>query len=168
MDSEVIGRAVFVIEADFGDARQQVQDFQRDFQASASSAEKNAVNLDSGLANFTLGVNNLKQAFSLLSGGMSVIGDLTDSYNRYEASMNGVSAVARATGQSVAESLQVVKDVSADGLISQYHLIFRLSLSVEVRLYSVMSAIRKTKTCSQNRRITIKSIDKIEHVCYND
>lgn len=118
MDSEVIGRAVYVIEADFGDASQQIQDFQKDFQTATSSAKENAASLDSGLANLTLGVNNLKQAFSLLSGSMSIIDDLTDSYNRYEASMNGVAAVARAKGQDIAESLQVVKDASADGLIS--------------------------------------------------
>ena len=118
MDSDVIGRAVFVIEADFGDASEQIREFQNDFGSATSSAQKDARNLDSGLANLTLGVNNLKQAFSMLSGGMSIIGNLTDSYNRYEASMNGVAAVATATGNSVAESLQVVKDVTADGLIS--------------------------------------------------
>lgn len=48
-----------------------------------------------------------------------VIGDLTNTYSQYEAAMNGVRAVAEGTSNSVAGSMQVIKDVTASGLISQ-------------------------------------------------
>lgn len=48
-----------------------------------------------------------------------VFGDITDSYNTYEAAMNGVAAVAKGTGNSVSESMQVIKDSTASGLLNQ-------------------------------------------------
>lgn len=71
------------------------------------------------MAQLTLGVSNLKQAFSGLSSATSVIGDLVDSNNQYQASMNGVVSVARATGNDVAASMQVIKDSTANGLLTQ-------------------------------------------------
>lgn len=75
--------------------------------------------LSSGFADLTLGVHNLKEAFGGLKSTGSVIGDLVDSNNRYQASLNGVVSVARATGNDVAESMQIIKDSTANGLLTQ-------------------------------------------------
>lgn len=85
----------------------------------ASSSTSGVNSLSSGFAELTLGVHNLKEAFSGLRSTGAVIGDLVESNNRYQASMNGVVSVARATGNDVAESMQVIKDSTASGLLTQ-------------------------------------------------
>lgn len=84
-----------------------------------SSTNSGVTSLSSGFADLTLGIHNLKEAFSGLKSTTSTIGDLVNSNNRYQASLNGVVSVARATGNDVAESMQVIKDSTANGLLTQ-------------------------------------------------
>lgn len=85
----------------------------------ASSSTSGVNSLSSGFAELTLGVHNLKEAFGGLKSTGAVFSDLIESNNRYQASMNGVVSVARATGNDVAESMQVIKDSTASGLLTQ-------------------------------------------------
>lgn len=119
MSSEYVGTAVFKLRLDAGDAEKQLKETMSGFSSASKDGEESVKTLDDSIANLTLGVNLLKQAFGGLQGGVDFIGDLIDSSNQYEAAMNGVASVASATGNSVAESMQVVKDASANGLVRQ-------------------------------------------------
>lgn len=119
MDNNVVGTAVFKLKLDTSDLPNQIKGIQTSISTSMGKGVEQTASLTEGIANLTLGINTLKQAFSGLTSGLSIIGNLTDSFNKYEASMNGVASVARATGNSVSESMQVVKDATANGLISK-------------------------------------------------
>lgn len=56
------------------------------------------------------------KSFSTVSDFVS---DTTDAYKQYEAAMNGVASVATSVGVRVSDALAVVKEASADGLVSQ-------------------------------------------------
>ena len=117
--SNYVGEAVFKLEIDLGDAENQLGEFASMISASSKDGEKSIKSLHSSFADLTLGINTLKQAFTGLGSGIDTIGGLVDSYNQYEAAMNGVTAVAQATGNSVSESMQVIQDATANGLLSQ-------------------------------------------------
>lgn len=115
----VVGTAVYKVVLDTSDLDGELNNVKSIITNTMSSGASNTGKLTEGMAQLTLGVNALKQTFSGLRSGTDIIGSLTDSYNQYQASMNGVTAVAQATGNSVSESMQVVRDATANGLISQ-------------------------------------------------
>lgn len=115
----IVGTAIYKVILDTSGTQKDLDNVKSIITNTMSSGASGTSSLTEGMAQLALGVNNLKQAFSGLSTGMNILGGLTDSYNRYQASMNGVTAVAQATGNSVSESMQVVKDATANGLISQ-------------------------------------------------
>lgn len=114
-----VGSAVFIIKVDDAEAKKSIKDFQQTTEEAMSDAGSSARTLSSGfeaLAKSLAEVATAGAAFSSLKSGIS---DVVDSYNEYSAAMNGVKAVASATGNDVVASLQAVKDVTASGLISQ-------------------------------------------------
>lgn len=121
--SEDIGTVKFKIELDFGDIPTQIKEVQSLLGSGLNLDLKNEKDevetLDKGLANLSLGVEALKGSFEELKNVGNTFGGFIDSYNQYEASMNGVQAVAKATGNSVSESMDVIKQSTASGLISQ-------------------------------------------------
>lgn len=119
MEDNVVGTAVYKIVLDDSGVASELSKVKSAITDSMSTGTAKTHSLTDGMAQLALGVNALKQAFSGLSSGMSIVGDLTDSFNQYQASMNGVEAVARATGNDVSESMAVVKESISSGLISQ-------------------------------------------------
>ncbi len=84
-----------------------------------SSGSKGSRQLSDSLADIATKAGLAYAAFKGLGAVGDVFGGLVDSYNSYEAAMNGVKAVASATGESVAGSMQVIKDSTANGLLNQ-------------------------------------------------
>lgn len=115
----IVGTAIYKVILDTSNTEKDLDNVKSIITNTMSSGTSSTATLTEGMAQLTLGVGNLKQAFNGLSTGIDIVSELTDSYNRYQASMNGVTAVAQATGNSVSESMQVVKDATANGLISQ-------------------------------------------------
>ena len=119
MADNIVGTAIYKIVLDDSGVVPGLSKVKSAITDSMSTGTAKTHSLTDGMAQLALGVNALKQAFSGLSSGMSIIGDLTDSFNQYQASMNGVKAVASATGNDVAASMAVVKESISNGLISQ-------------------------------------------------
>lgn len=118
-DADYVGSAIFRLKFETDEGEVQLKDLKTTIASVGQSGEKSVKTLDDGIANLTLGINTLKQAFSGVKSGFDIVGDLIDSSNQYEAAMSGVSSVARATGNSVSESMQVIQDATASGLLSQ-------------------------------------------------
>lgn len=119
MNNETIGQAVFVIDIQEADAQKQLKNWQTNVSDTMEKSAQETRTLSDGFADLSRSIANLATAHVALTGTASAIGDLVDSYNQYESAMNGVRAVASATGNDVTASLQAVKDVTANGLISQ-------------------------------------------------
>lgn len=113
------GEAVFLIKVDDSGAVQSIKQFQQTTTEAMNDAGDSAKGLTSGFESLTKSLAELVTAGGAFSALKSGIGEVVDSYNEYSAAMNGVKAVASATGNDVAESLQAVKEVTASGLISQ-------------------------------------------------
>lgn len=97
-----------------------------DIQSFASTADTRLAESDQATAGISSRFETLAESITLAAGAVSslssvksAISDVVDTYNDYEASLAGVKAVAQATGNDIAESLQVVKSASEDGLVSQ-------------------------------------------------
>lgn len=117
--NETAGQAVFIIKVDDSQAKSDLQSWQQSLSGTMEKGAQDTRSLSDSFFELTSNITNLATAHLSLSGTASAIGELTDSYNEYQAAMNGVKAVASATGNDVANSLQAVKDVTASGLISQ-------------------------------------------------
>lgn len=117
--NENLGQAVFTIKIDDSQATQDLQSWQQNLSSTMDKGGQSTKSLSDGFSDLTSSIASLATAHVALSGTASAIGELTDSYNEYQAAMNGVKAVASATGNDVSASLQAVKDVTAGGLISQ-------------------------------------------------
>lgn len=119
MNNETIGQAVFVINIQDTEALKQLKTWQANLDDSMSKSKDSIRSLADGFDSLQGSIAQLATAGAAFVTLKSGIGDVVDAYNSFEASMNGVKAVASATGNDVAESLAAVKGVTAGGLISQ-------------------------------------------------
>lgn len=117
--NEEIGQAVFVIQINDSSALTQLSQWQKSLKGTMEEGQKDTESLASGFDKLKSSIAQLATAGAAFVGLKSGISDVVDSYNQYEAAMNGVRAVASATGNDVTASLGAVKEVTAGGLISQ-------------------------------------------------
>lgn len=142
--NENLGQATFRIIVDTADAQRQVKEFQVNLSDMASNSSSSTKTMSEGFSELTSSIAQLATAHLALSGTASAIGDVVNSYNQYQASMNGVKAVASATGNSVAESINAVKEVTANGLLSQSDAAASIK-NLELYGYSVQDATEMIK-----------------------
>lgn len=119
MNNETIGQAVFVININDSEAVKQLKSWQSNLDSAMDDSQDSVKSLSDGFGNLQDSITQLATAGVAFAGITSGISSAVEAYNQFEASMNGVKAVASATGNDVAASLQAVKDVTANGLISQ-------------------------------------------------
>lgn len=121
--NENLGNISISVGLDFSELASQLEEIKSllnsGLDLDSSKPEQEVTSLDQSLANLALGVDTLQQSFSELKDIGGSFSGVVDAYNQYEASMNGIQAVAKATGNSVSESMSVVKDATTSGLISQ-------------------------------------------------
>lgn len=114
-----VGEAVFTINVDTSGAKQSLDDWQHSVDTSMSSSEQSAKSLASGFDDLVSAAANLATAGLALGGLADTIGSVTDAYNNYQAAMNGVKAVAVATGNDVGASMEAIRRTTSNGLITQ-------------------------------------------------
>lgn len=119
MNNDVVGTATYKLTADPTQLQSALNSAQSSFKEFAETSKKESKSLSDGLLDISLGAAALSQSFDMLSGTADIINGVVESYQSYQSAMNGVRAVASATGNSIAESMQVVKDATANGLLSQ-------------------------------------------------
>lgn len=114
-----VGEAVFTIKVDASGAKQSLNDWKSQLNSSVSDSEQATKSLSTGFDELASSVASLATAGVAFSGLKSAIGDVTDAYNSYQAAMNGIKAVARATGNDVSDSMSAIRGATASGLVSQ-------------------------------------------------
>lgn len=119
MNNDVVGTATYKLTADPTQLQSALNSAQSSFKEFAETSKQESKSLSDGLLDISLGAAALSQSFDMLSGTADMINGVVESYQSYQSAMNGVRAVASATGNSIAESMQVVKDATANGLLSQ-------------------------------------------------
>lgn len=118
-EKTVVGEVVYKVSLD-------QSEFDKEVKQVESSAQSMGDKTSSGAQKASLGVDGLKSSITglvataaSLTAVTSGISTVTNAYSQYEAAMNGVKSVASATGNGVAESMQVIKDSTANGLLSE-------------------------------------------------
>lgn len=117
--NDTAGEAVFIIKLDTKQAETGLQTWQQKLDSSMAEGESSTRSLASGFDDLASSIASLATAGLALNSLTGGISSVTEAYNQYQAAMNGVKAVARATGNDVAESMQSIRDVTAGGLITQ-------------------------------------------------
>jgi len=117
--NENVGEAVFTIRLDDTEAREQLKEWQQDVKETSGNGSKDVRSLSGSFDELTKTLTGLGASTGVFSKLSSGIGESVGAFNQYQAAMNGVSAVAQATGNSVTSSIDAVKEASAGGLITQ-------------------------------------------------
>lgn len=116
---ETIGSAVFELKLVTTDAENKANQFIKGLTPSLSEASNEAKRLSSNIGDFIIATRQLKDSINTFDGLRGAVSATVEAYNRYEASMNGMKAVAEATGNSISQSMTVIKESTANGLVNQ-------------------------------------------------
>lgn len=116
---ENLGQATFRIIVDTTEAQRQLGDFQVTLSDMTQKSTSETKTMSAGFSELTSSIGQLATTHLALSGTASAIGDVVDSFNQYQASMNGVKAVANGLGNSISQSISAVQELSSSGLLSQ-------------------------------------------------
>lgn len=119
MNNETAGQAIFIIKVDDSQAVKQLGQWQNNLSKTMDEGKQSTRSLSQGFDDLASSVAQLATAGAAFTGLSSGISSVVESYNQYEAAMNGVKAVASATGNDVAESISSIKEITSGGLISQ-------------------------------------------------
>lgn len=117
--NENLGQATFRIIVDTTEAQRQLGDFQVTLSDMTQKSASETKTMSAGFSELTSSIGQLATTHLALSGTASAIGDVVDSFNQYQASMNGVKAVASGLGNSISQSISAVQELSSSGLLSQ-------------------------------------------------
>lgn len=117
--NDSVGEAVFTIKVNTQEAKQGLDEWRNDVNNSMSETRQSTNGLLSSFDDISRSIANLATAGLAFTGLKSAISEVTESYNSYQAAMNGVKAVAQATGNDVAASMEAIRQTTANGLISQ-------------------------------------------------
>lgn len=140
-----VGEAVYTIRVDDQQAFSTLDEFQDKISYASSAGGEDIRSLSDGFATLTNSLAQVATAGLALGGLSSTIGDLTSAYNNYQASMNGVKAVATATGNSISESFSSIQELTASGLITQEDAAAAMK-NLQLYGYSVEEATEMIKT----------------------
>lgn len=116
---ETIGSAVFELKLVTTNAENKANQFIKGLTPSLSEASNEAKRLSSNIGDFIIATRQLKDSINTFDGLRGAVSATVEAYNRYEASMNGMKAVAEATGNSISQSMTVIKESTANGLVNQ-------------------------------------------------
>lgn len=119
MNNETLGEAVWTMRVDDSEATQELSRWQANLAQTMADGKESTQTLADGFASLQDGIAQLATAGLALGGLTSGISSAVDAYNQYEASMNGVRAVASATGNDISQSMAAIKEVTAGGLLTQ-------------------------------------------------
>lgn len=142
--NETAGQAVFIIKIDDSQAKSDLQSWQQNLSSTMEKSTQDTRGLADALGGLQSSIAQLATAGASFIGLTSGIGSVVDAYNQFESSMNGVKAVARATGNDVADSLSSIKDLTSNGLISQSEAASAMK-SLQKYGYSVQEATEMIK-----------------------
>lgn len=117
--NDEVGEAIFILKIDSSQATTALNNFKKQTTDALGQTESSTRSVSDGFSQLTGAISSLATAHYALTGTASAIGEVVDAYNRYEAAMSGVAAVAKGTGQDVAGSMAAVKELSEGGLLSQ-------------------------------------------------
>lgn len=125
-EKTVVGEVIYKVSLDHSSFDSDVKRVQASANSLAESLENSAKNTEKSAKQASSELDKLKEsitgvvaAAASLHTVASGISTVVDAYSQYESAMNGATAVARATGNSVSESMQVIKDATANGLVSE-------------------------------------------------
>lgn len=125
-EKTVVGEVIYKVSLDHSSFDSDVKRVQasanslaENLENSAKNTEKSAKQASSGLDDLKDSIAGVVAAAASLHTVASGISTVVDAYSQYESAMNGATAVARATGNSVSESMQIIKDATADGLVTE-------------------------------------------------
>lgn len=162
-----VGEAVFTIKLNADQAKQALNDWQSKLDSSMADSEKSTKSLSNGFDDLASSIASLATAGVAFAGLTSAIGNVTDAYNSYQAAMNGIRAVARATGNDVTESMSAIKEVTANGLVSQEDAAAAMK-NLQLYGYSVQEATQMIKTMTDaavyNRQANYSTVSEAVRV----
>lgn len=113
-----VGEVIYKVTLDTSGLDSQVKKVNQSLN-STGAASKNvdsATNSVEELGQSILGVTTAAASLKLVTAG---VGDAIDAYNKYQSAMLGVQSVAESTGAGVSNAMQVVRDATKDGLLSE-------------------------------------------------
>lgn len=116
-NSSTVGEIVWTTRVDTSGLEKGTEEAKRQIKSVADETEKTGKSA-SNFDKIKDGIADLAAAGASLMALSSGIREVNNAYNDYEASMQGLATVAKSTGNDVASAMQVVKNITADGLIS--------------------------------------------------
>jgi len=119
MEGEVVGTVIYRTKIDLSGLDEGLSEAGQKIEESGEKGKKSAKSFSESLADIVLGVQTLKTGISSLSSAADAVGTVVDKYNEYSAAMNGVKAVASATGNDISATMQAISESTANGLLSQ-------------------------------------------------
>lgn len=119
MARTVVGEVVYKVELDRSDFTSGIKEIESDVKSMGNSINSSSRQSTASLENLKSSIAGVVASAASLKAVASGIAEATDAYTQYQSAMNGVQAVANATGNSVSESMQVIKDATANGLLSE-------------------------------------------------
>lgn len=139
-----VGEAVFTIKLNTNEAQAGLQLWQSNLDNAMSGAGKSTQSLSDHFKKLASTITELVGATYTIKSLGSAIGEVTDAYNQYQSAMNGVKAVATATGNDISDSLNSIKEVTSTGLLSQQDAAAAMK-NLQLYGYSVQEATEMIK-----------------------
>lgn len=118
VESTTVGKVVYKVELDTSALDSGAKTVEKDLKNVGSSSQEvnKATSAFDDLAASVAGAVAAAQSLKIITSGIS---EVTGAYAQYQSSMMGVQSVANATGNSISESMQLIKQSTASGLLSE-------------------------------------------------
>lgn len=148
MEDSVIGSAVFKLQLDTSDLSSQAKKAGEEISLQLEAAQKSISSKTPAtdqLEKLASGIAELQSAYDGFRGVGSILGSLIQDHNNYKASLEGLRAVAKSTGNGVAESMEVLRQSTSNGLLTQSDAAGAIK-NLEIYGYSAQQAAEMIKS----------------------